>query len=99
MTSCTLGEMMIPALARTIEPLAAPFEDKPFVFHGYGSPLAQLAMYGAKRTHAPRMILVAGATCGIDSEPPFLTPTTNDWVMDRGASSSLVIDELFDLAA
>ena len=35
----------------------------------------------------------------VDAEPPFLAPTTNDWVMDRGASSSLVIDELFDLAA
>jgi glutaconate CoA-transferase, subunit B len=92
MTSCTLGEMMIGALARTIE-------DGTLVFHGYGSPLAQLAMHVAKRTHAPRMVLVAGATCGIDPEPPFLAPTTNDWVMDRGASSSVVIDELFDLAA
>lgn len=92
MTSCTLGEMMIAALARTIE-------DGTLVFHGYGSPLAQLAMHVAKRTLAPRMVLVAGATCGIDAEPPFLAPTTNDWVMDRGASSSLVIDELFDLAA
>jgi glutaconate CoA-transferase, subunit B len=92
MTSCTLGEMMIAALARTIE-------DGTLVFHGYGSPLAQLAMHVAKRTHAPRMVLVAGATCGIDPEPPFLAPTTNDWVMDRGASSSLFIDELFDLAA
>jgi glutaconate CoA-transferase, subunit B len=92
MTSCTLGEMMIAALARTIE-------DGTLVFHGYGSPLAQLAMHVAKRTHAPRMVLVAGATCGIDPEPPFLAPTTNDWLMDRGASSSLFIDELFDLAA
>jgi glutaconate CoA-transferase, subunit B len=92
MTSCTLGEMMIAALARTIE-------DGTLVFHGYGSPLAQLAMHVAKRTHAPRMVLVAGATCGIDPEPPFLAPTTNDWVMDRGASSSLGIEELFDLAA
>jgi glutaconate CoA-transferase, subunit B len=92
MTSCTLGEMMITALAHTIE-------DGTLVFHGYGSPLAQLAMHVAKRTHAPRMVLVAGATCGIDPEPPFLAPTTNDWVMDRGASSSLFIDELFDLAA
>ncbi|MGA7385487.1 MAG: hypothetical protein WBW81_12570 [Methylocella sp.] len=37
MTSCTLGEMMIAALARTVE-------DGTLVFHGYGSPLAQLAM-------------------------------------------------------
>lgn len=92
MTSCTLGEMMIAALARTIE-------DGTLVFHGFGSPLVQLAMHVAKRTHAPRMVLVAGATYGIDPDPPFLTPTTNDWVMDRGAACTLGIEELFDLAA
>jgi glutaconate CoA-transferase subunit B len=90
--TCTLGEMMIAALARTIE-------DGALVFHGFGSPLVQLAMHVAKRTHAPRMILVAGATYGVDPDPPFLTPTTNDWTMDRGAVCSLGIEELFDLAA
>ncbi len=89
---CSLGEIMIAALARTIE-------DGTLVFHGFGSPLVQLAMHVAKRTHAPRMVLVAGATYGIDPDPPFLAPTTNDWVMDRGASCSLDIEELFDLAA
>lgn len=92
MTSCTLGEMMIAVLARTIE-------DGTLVFHGFGSPLVQLALHVAKRTHAPRMVLVAGATYGIDPDPPFLTPTTNDWVMDRGAVCSLDIEELFDLAS
>jgi glutaconate CoA-transferase subunit B len=91
-TSCTLGEMMIAALARTIA-------DGTLVFHGFGSPLIQLAMHVAKRTHAPRMVLVAGATYGVNPEPPFLAPTSNDWVMDRGASSSLDIEDLFDLAA
>jgi glutaconate CoA-transferase, subunit B len=91
-TTSSLGEMMIAALARTIE-------DGSLVFHGFGSPLVQLAMHVAKRTHAPRMVLVAGATYGIDPDPPFLVPTTNDWVMDRGASSALDIEELFDLAA
>lgn len=90
--SCSLGEMMIAALALTIE-------DGTLVFHGFGSPLVQLAMHVAKRTHAPRMVLIAGATYGVDPDPPFLTPTTNDWAMDRGASSSLDIQELFDLAA
>ena len=90
--TCSLGEMMIAALARTNE-------DGTLVFHGFGSPLVQLAMYVAKRTHAPRMALVAGATYGIDPDPPFLAPTTNDWVMDREASSALDIEELLDLAA
>lgn len=92
MTSCTLGEMMIAALARTIK-------DGTLAFHGFGSPLVQLAMHVAKRTHAPRMVMVAGATYGLDPEPPFLAPTSNDWMMDRSASCSLGIEELFDLAA
>jgi glutaconate CoA-transferase subunit B len=84
--------MMIAALARTIR-------DGELVFHGFGSPLAQLAMHVAKRTQAPRMALVAGATYGVDPAPRFLTPTSNDWAVDRGASVSLGIEELFDLAA
>ena len=89
---CTLGETMIAALARTIE-------DGTLVFHGFGSPLVQLAMHVAKRTHAPGMVLVAGATYGLNPRPPFLTPTSNDWVLDRDAEGSLDIEELFDLAA
>ena len=89
-TECTLGEAMIASLARTIE-------DGTLVFHGYGSPLVQLAMQLAKRTHAPNMVLVAGATYGVDPDPPFLAPTSNDWVVDRGAACSLDIEELFDL--
>lgn len=91
-TGCSLGEMMIAALARTIR-------DGELVFHGFGSPLAQLAMHVAKETTAPHMVLVAGATYGVDPAPPFLTPTTNDWSMDRGACCWLDIEELFDLAA
>jgi len=88
----TLGETMIAAIARTIE-------DGTICFHGFGSPLVQLALHVAKRTHAPDLVLVAGATYGINPEPPFLTPTSNDWAMDRRAEISLDIEELFDLAA
>ena len=88
----TLGETMIAAIARTIE-------DGTVAFHGFGSPLVQLALHVAKRTHAPDLVLVAGATYGINPDPPFLAPTSNDWVMDRGAETSLDIEELFDLAA
>lgn len=90
--NCTLGEMMVGAIARTIE-------DGTLAFHGFGSPLVQLALHVAKRTHAPHLVLVAGATYGVNPNPPFLAPTTNDWVMDRGAAFSLDIEELFDLAA
>ena len=89
---CTLGEAMVYALSRTVE-------DRTLVFHGFGSPLVQLALHLAKHTHAPDMVLVAGATYGVNPTPPFLAPTSNDWVMDRGAEASLRIEELFDLAA
>jgi glutaconate CoA-transferase subunit B len=91
-SSCTFGEAMIFNLARTVT-------NGSLAFHGFGSPLVQLALHLAKRTHAPDMILVAGATYGLNPSPPFLTPTSNDWVLDRGAECSLDIEELFDLAA
>ena len=91
-TSCTLGEAMIYQLARSVS-------DATLAFHGYGSPLVQLALHVAKRTHAPDLVFVAGATYGLNPNPPFLTPTSNDWALDRGAECSLDIEELFDLAA
>jgi len=89
---CTLGELMIFQLAQTIE-------DGVLVFHGFGSPLVQIALHLAKHTHAPRMVLVAGATYGVNPRPLFLTPTSNDWALSAGAECSLDIGELFDLAA
>ncbi|WP_139557944.1 CoA-transferase [Methylotetracoccus oryzae] len=89
---CSLGEALIYRIARTIE-------DGILAFHGFGSPLVQLALHVAKRTHAPNLVLVAGATYAVNPMPPFLAPTSNDWVMDRGAECRLDIEELFDLAA
>jgi glutaconate CoA-transferase subunit B len=91
-TRCTLGELMIYQIALTIE-------DGILAFHGFGSPLVQIALHLAKRSHAPNLILVAGATYGINPKPPFLTPTTNDFAMNRDAECHLSIEELFDLAA
>jgi glutaconate CoA-transferase, subunit B len=90
--TCTLGELMIYQIALSIE-------DGILVFHGFGSPLVQLALHLAKRTHAPRLILVAGATYGVNPSPTFLTPTSNDFAMNRDAECHLNIEELFDLAA
>ncbi len=90
--SCTLGELMIYQIALSIE-------DGILAFHGFGSPLVQLALHLAKHSHAPNLILVAGATYGINPTPAFLTPTTNDFAMNRGAECHLTIEELFDLAA
>jgi glutaconate CoA-transferase subunit B len=91
-STCTIGEAMVYQIALSIE-------DGCLAFHGFGSPLVQLALHLARRTHAPRLVLVAGATYGVNPTPPFLTPTTNDWAMDRGAQCHLDIEELFDLAA
>lgn len=91
-TSVTLAEVMIYQVARTIQ-------DGELVFHGFGSPVPTLAMLLAKRTHAPHMIHVEGATYGVNPEPPFLPPTSNDWVLEQGRVISLSIGDLFDIAA
>lgn len=91
-TYCTLGEALIYQIALSIE-------DGILAFHGFGSPLVQLALHLAKRTHAPNLVLVAGATYAVNPSPPFLTPTSNDWAMSRGAECHLDIGQLFDLAA
>jgi glutaconate CoA-transferase, subunit B len=88
----TIDEWVCVALARTIR-------DGEIVFHGFGSPCAQVAMHVAKRTHAPHMVLVEGSTYGVDPEPAFIPPTSNDWSLLRGASHILRFEELFDLGA
>ena len=91
-TSCTLGELLIYRIALTVD-------DGILAFHGFGSPLVQLALHLAKRNHAPNLVLIAGATYGVNPNPPFLTPTSNDWVMSQGAECFLDIEELFDIGA
>ena len=90
--TCSLAEVMIFNLARTVK-------NGDLAFHGFGSPMVQLALHLAKRTHAPDLAFVAGATYGLNPRLQFLTPTSNDWVLDRGAECSIDIEELFDLAA
>src|ERR1700692_242483 len=91
-SSATLPEVMIYQVARTIQ-------DGELVFHGYASPVATLAMLLAKRTHAPRMVHIEGATYIINPDPRFLPPTSNAWVLQRGGVMSLGISDLFDIAA
>jgi glutaconate CoA-transferase subunit B len=91
-SSATLPEVMIYQVARTIQ-------DGELVFHGYGSPVPALAMLLAKRTHAPRMVHIEGATYGVNPDPPFLPPTSNDWSLSRGSVMAIGITDLFDMAA
>lgn len=88
----TIDEWFCALLARTIR-------DRELVFHGFGSPCAQIAMYVAKRNHAPAMTLVEGSTYAVDPDPVFIPPTSNDWSLIQGASSVLRFEDLFDLAA
>ncbi len=92
MTEFTIADWMCATLASTIR-------DGETVFHGFASPCATVAMHVAKRTHAPRMVLIEGATYALDPDPAFIPPTSNDWALLRGAAHVLRFEELFDLAA
>lgn len=91
MTTFALDEWFVVLLARTIRPGET-------VFHGFGSPCAQVAMHVAKRTHAPDTVLVEGAMYAIDPTPPFIPPTSNDASLARGAAYSMRFEEFFDAA-
>ena len=89
--SFTIDEWFVVALARTIR-------DREVVFHGFGSPCAQVAMHVAKRTWARDMLLVEGATYALDPDPPFVPPTGNDLSLQRGAVYRMRFEEFFDAA-
>src|SRR5258708_34124744 len=89
--SWTIDEWFVVALARTIRP-------RETVFHGFGSPCAQVAMHVARRTHAPEMVLIEGAMYAINPDPPFIPPTSNDASLSRGAAYSMRFEEFFDAA-
>lgn len=89
--SFSIDEWFVVALARTIR-------DRETVFHGFGSPCAQVAMHVARHTHARDMLLIEGATYAINPDPPFIPPTGNDLALQRGASYQMRFDEFFDAA-
>ena len=89
--SFTLDEWFVVLLARTIRPAET-------VFHGFGSPCAQVAMHVARHTHAPDMLLVEGAMYAINPDPAFIPPTSNDASLKRGAAYSMRFEEFFDAA-
>lgn len=89
--SYTLDEWFVVLLARTIRPAET-------VFHGFGSPCAQVAMHVARRTHARDMVLIEGAIYAVNPDPPFIPPTSNDDSLRRGAAYSMRFEEFFDAA-
>jgi glutaconate CoA-transferase subunit B len=90
-TTFSIDEWFVVALARTIR-------NSETVFHGFGSPCAQVAMHVARRTHARDILLVEGATYAINPEPPFIPPTGNDLVLQKGAAYKMRFEEFFDAA-
>jgi glutaconate CoA-transferase subunit B len=89
--SFSIDEWFVVALARTIR-------DREVVFHGFGSPCAQVAMHVARHTSARDMLLVEGATYAVNPDPPFVPPTGNDFSLQRGASYRMRFEEFFDAA-
>jgi glutaconate CoA-transferase, subunit B len=89
--SFSIDEWFVVALARTIR-------DREVVFHGFGSPCAQVAMHVARRTSARDMLLVEGATYAVNPDPPFVPPMGNDLSLQRGASYRMRFEEFFDAA-
>jgi glutaconate CoA-transferase subunit B len=89
--SFSIDEWFVVLLARTIR-------DREVVFHGFGSPCAQVAMHVARRTHARDMLLVEGATYAVNPDPPFIPPTGNDLSLQRSASYRMRFEEFFDAA-
>jgi glutaconate CoA-transferase subunit B len=87
----TIDEWFVALLAGTIA-------DGEVVFHGFGSPCAQVAMHVAKRSHAPGMMLVEGAMYAVDPRPPFVPTTSNDLSLKAGAAYSMRFEEFFDAA-
>jgi glutaconate CoA-transferase subunit B len=88
----TVDEWFVVLLARTIR-------DRETVFHGFGSPCAQVAMHVARHSHAPDMLLVEGATYALNPTPAFIPPTGNDLSLQGGSSYQMRFEEFFDAAA
>jgi glutaconate CoA-transferase subunit B len=89
--SFSIDEWFVVALARTVR-------DREVVFHGFGSPCAQVAMHVARHTSARDMLLVEGATYAVNPDPPFIPPTGNDLSLQRDASYRMRFEEFFDAA-
>ncbi len=78
--------------------LAREVGDGEFVFHGVNSPLPMVAIFLAKKLHAPRctLISVAGA---VDPEPERLPFSTNDPRLCAGAAALFSNPDAYDLFA
>jgi glutaconate CoA-transferase subunit B len=87
----TAADQMAVCLAREVK-------DGNFVFHGVNSPLPMVAIFLAKKLHAPRctLISVAGA---VDPNPSRLPFSTSDPALCDGAAAMFSNPDTYDLFA
>ncbi len=85
------GNQMAVTLSRLIE-------DGENVFHGVNSPLPMIAIFLAKKRHAPNcsLIEVAGS---VDPKPRFMPNSTADPELCHGAASMFYNPDMYDLFA
>ncbi len=85
------GNQMAVTLSRLIE-------DGEKVFHGVNSPLPMVAIFLAKKRHAPNcsLIEVAGS---VDPKPRFMPNSTADPELCHGAASMFYNPDMYDLFA
>ena len=85
------GNQMAVTLSRLIE-------DGENVFHGVNSPLPMVAIFLAKKRHAPNcsLIEVAGS---VDPKPRFMPNSTADPELCHGAASMFYNPDMYDLFA
>ncbi|MCY4382823.1 MAG: 3-oxoadipate--succinyl-CoA transferase [Nitrospinae bacterium] len=85
------GNQMAVTLSRLIE-------DGEKVFHGVNSPLPMIAIFLAKKRHAPNcsLIEVAGS---VDPKPRFMPNSTADPELCHGAASMFYNPDMYDLFA
>ena len=85
------GNQMAVTLSRLIE-------DGENVFHGVNSPLPMIAIFLAKKRHAPNcsLIEVAGS---VDPNPRFMPNSTADPELCHGAASMFYNPDMYDLFA
>ena len=91
-TECTLDELFIKCLAKTIE-------DNTIAFHGVSSPCPMVAIPFAKQTHAPNICYVGSVAGGVNPSQPFLPRTTNDIAMSQNAPVIIPVGKVFDICA
>lgn len=85
------GDQMAVCLAREVR-------DGERVFHGVNSPLPMVAVFLARRLHAPRLVLIEVAG-SVNPRPRFMPRSTNDPELCHGAAALFSNADAYDLFA